>query len=170
MYICVSRPRWDNIFCDGKENVKFYQCTNDTCSALYIIVYCPVLYLNSTTSINERLYKPFRAILYWQGWVPWWRHQMETFSALLAICAGNLPSNSTSKLRFTGLYKGNSPVTGEFPHKGPVTWKLFPFQTSSWLTYFVLVKLSTKVLSFMGNILSTPDTIASVLFILENQG
>ena len=30
----------------------------------------------------------------------WWRHQMETFSALLAICAGN------------------SPVTGEFPHKG----------------------------------------------------
>ena len=30
----------------------------------------------------------------------WWRHQMETFSASLAICAGN------------------SPVTGEFPHKG----------------------------------------------------
>ena len=30
----------------------------------------------------------------------WWRHQMETFSALLALCAGN------------------SPVTGEFPHKG----------------------------------------------------
>ena len=30
----------------------------------------------------------------------WWRHQMETFSALLALC------------------EGNSPVTGEFPHKG----------------------------------------------------
>ena len=30
---------------------------------------------------------------------PWWRHQMETFSALLAICAGN------------------SPVPSEFPHK-----------------------------------------------------
>ena len=30
----------------------------------------------------------------------WWRHQMETFSALLAICAGN------------------SPVPDEFPHKG----------------------------------------------------
>ena len=29
--------------------------------------------------------------------VPWWRHQMETFSALLALCAGN------------------SPVSGEFP-------------------------------------------------------
>ena len=34
---------------------------------------------------------------------PWWRHQMETFSALLAICAGN------------------SPVPGEFPAQRPVT-------------------------------------------------
>ena len=34
---------------------------------------------------------------------PWWRHQMETFSALLAICAGN------------------SPVTGELPTQRPVT-------------------------------------------------
>ena len=34
---------------------------------------------------------------------PWWRHQMKTFSALLAICAGN------------------SPVTGEFPAQRPVT-------------------------------------------------
>ena len=33
----------------------------------------------------------------------WWRHQMETFSALLALCAGN------------------SPVLGEFPAQWPVT-------------------------------------------------
>ena len=33
----------------------------------------------------------------------WWRHQMETFSALLAICAGN------------------SPVPGESPSQRPVT-------------------------------------------------
>ena len=33
----------------------------------------------------------------------WWRHQIETFSALLALCAGN------------------SPVTGEFPSQTPVT-------------------------------------------------
>ena len=32
----------------------------------------------------------------------WWRHQMETFSALLALCAGN------------------SPVSGEFPAQRPV--------------------------------------------------
>ena len=35
--------------------------------------------------------------------VPWWRHQNETFSALLALCAGN------------------SPVPGEFPTQRPVT-------------------------------------------------
>ena len=33
----------------------------------------------------------------------WWRHHMETFSALLAVCAGN------------------SPVPGEFPSQRPVT-------------------------------------------------
>ena len=33
----------------------------------------------------------------------WWRHQMETFSALLAICAGH------------------SPVIGEFPAQRPLT-------------------------------------------------
>ena len=40
----------------------------------------------------------------------WWRHQMETFSALLAICAGNSPGTA-----------GNSPVPGEFPAQRPVT-------------------------------------------------
>ena len=35
--------------------------------------------------------------------LPWWRHQMETFSALLAICARN------------------SPVPGDFPAQRPVT-------------------------------------------------
>ena len=35
--------------------------------------------------------------------IPWWLHQMETFSALLAICSGN------------------SPVTGEFPEQRSVT-------------------------------------------------
>ena len=37
------------------------------------------------------------------GITPWWRHQMETFSALLPIC------------------EGNTPVTGEFPAQRPVT-------------------------------------------------
>ena len=36
-------------------------------------------------------------------------------------------SKKTSKLLVTGLREGNSPVTGEFPHKGPVARKKFPF-------------------------------------------
>ena len=41
--------------------------------------------------------------LFATGHIAWWRHQMETFSALLAVCAGN------------------SPVPGEFPSQRPVT-------------------------------------------------
>ena len=36
-------------------------------------------------------------------------------------------SNKTSKLRVTGLCAENSPVTGEFPHKWPVTQKMVQF-------------------------------------------
>ena len=36
-------------------------------------------------------------------------------------------SKKTSKLCVTGLNAGNSPVTGEFLHKWPVTRKMFPF-------------------------------------------
>ena len=36
--------------------------------------------------------------------LPWWRHQMETFSALLALCAGNTPGpvNSPHKSQWRG--------------------------------------------------------------------
>ena len=40
---------------------------------------------------------------------PWWRHQMETFFSLLAICAGN------------------SPVPGEVPTQRPVTRSFYVF-------------------------------------------
>ena len=47
-------------------------------------------------------------------WSPRWRHQMETFSALLALCAGNSP--------VTGEFPAQRPVlTGEFPAQRPVT-------------------------------------------------
>ena len=41
----------------------------------------------------------------------------------------------TSKLRVTGLFAGNSPVTDEFP-AWPVTWKMFPFDDFIVLTIF----------------------------------
>ena len=51
--------------------------------------------------------------------ITWWRHQMETFSALLAICVGN------------------SPVTGEFPSQRPVTRSFdvfFDLRLNEWLS------------------------------------
>ena len=45
----------------------------------------------------------------------WWRHQMETFSALLTLCAGN------------------SPVTGEFPSQRPLLFeKIQEFTCHRW--------------------------------------
>ena len=49
----------------------------------------------------------------------WWRHQMETFSALLALCAGN------------------SPVPGELPSQRPVTRRfdvVFDIRLNKWLS------------------------------------
>ena len=69
----------------------------------------------------------------------WWRHQMETFSALLAICAGNSPVSGEFPTQrpvtrsfdvffdvrlIQRLSKHRSPVNS---HKWPVTRKMFPF-------------------------------------------
>ena len=65
-------------------------CSKRLCHCIYdifMIVTSPVVF---PVGISDGLYS-------------WWRHQMETFSALLAPCAGN------------------SPVTGEFPAPRPVT-------------------------------------------------
>ena len=50
---------------------------------------------------------------------PWWHHQMETFSALLALCVRN------------------SSVTGEFPSQRPVTQSFdvfFDLRLNKWLS------------------------------------
>ena len=49
----------------------------------------------------------------------WWRHQMETFSALLSICAGN------------------SPVTGEFLTQRPVTRRFDVSLICAWINGWV---------------------------------
>ena len=55
--------------------------------------------LNLTTTFSHYKKNPIT----FEQECTWWRHQMETFSALLAICARN------------------SPVPGEFPAQRPVT-------------------------------------------------
>ena len=76
---------------------KVYRCQTTTKRYKARIV-CRVFGMYCILSFNE------------DHWAcPWWRYQMETFSALLAICAGN------------------SPVTGEFPAQRPVTRTLMFF-------------------------------------------
>ena len=59
-------------------------------------LYCDSFFCSNWCTIDLSVY-----IIYAHN--SWWRHQMETFSALLAFGAGN------------------SPVTGEFPAQRPVT-------------------------------------------------
>ena len=49
----------------------------------------------------------------------WWRHQMEIFSASLSLCTGN------------------SPMTGEFPHKGQLRGALMFSLISAWINGWV---------------------------------
>ena len=73
-------------------------------------IYIDCKYLTVIHSLSEEYIArrtkygiPSGSFLMYQLWFSWWRHQMETFSASLALCVGN------------------SPVTGEFPTQMPVT-------------------------------------------------
>ena len=79
-----------------------------TIAAVYVISWC-IDILDRVITVPE-----------WnENHTSWWRHQMETFSDLLAICAGN------------------SPITGEFPSQRPVTgvltFSLICAWTNSWV-------------------------------------
>ena len=77
----------------------------------------------------------------------WWRHQMETFSALLAICAGNSP------------VPVNSPHKGQW--RGALMFSLICTSIKGWVNnreagelrrhsahYDVIVMLSTNIMIF----------------------
>ena len=58
----------------------------------------------------------------WNEGMTWWRHQMETFSALLALCF---------------VRDGNPPVTGGFPSQRPVTRSFDVFFDLPWTNGWV---------------------------------
>ena len=78
--------KWRNGVCRFNQKEDIFKC--QTCCWRTCAV--KLTQLNSMHALYMRL-------------SAWWRHQMETVSALLVICAGN------------------SPVTGEFPAQRPVT-------------------------------------------------
>ena len=112
--VCVnilntSSIRWYNT---TRIFLEFTFMTNGTLQVQGMLT-C-ILYCNSSTNEYVHL-KQYFALLIWyafriyltlklkQATSPWWRHPMETFSALLSIC------------------EGNSPVTGEFLAQRPAT-------------------------------------------------
>ena len=73
-------------------------------------------------------------VLQWTGLRPLqWRHNERDGVSnqrrldCLHNCLFGRRSKKTSKLRVTGLCEGNPSVTGDSPHKGTVTRKVFPF-------------------------------------------
>ena len=75
---------------------------SSVCNISALIFLTPVLWFVMMTYVSK-VHLFASATMYQLMGFPWWRHQMETFSALLALCAGN------------------SPVTGSIPAQRPVT-------------------------------------------------
>ena len=100
--------------CEGVVHPKYYiKCSPScvfcglfTCLPLFFTVVSLVLGQSYDFLIDLRL--PWCQLSKYEGYIykvyPWWRHQMETFSALLALCAGIHRSsvNSPHKVQWRG--------------------------------------------------------------------
>ena len=123
-YICVKT------FCTAKMSLKNKICLYDYC-------YTFRPHWTSYMSIGSfiRIYilvqdNPVQSLIYRS--LPWRHNGRDRVSnhqphdcLLSRLSLGR--SKKTSKLRVTGLCAGDLPMTGEFPHKWPVTRKMFPF-------------------------------------------
>ena len=118
-----KHPKWSEVLVTLSYELSFLSITVTRVSCqrvllrrghvgqFYYIVYSGSVFVNvQDTRADGQVFHKTQAILT-KGdafgvrliHTAWWRHQMETFSAILALCAGN------------------SPVTGEFPTQRPVT-------------------------------------------------
>ena len=86
----------------------------------------------------------------------WWRHQMETFSALLALCVGNspVPVNSPHKGRWRGALMFSLICFNKQLGKKPWGWWFETPSWSLWRHYNV-----ETVQSFMPSLRSPSDLI-----------
>ena len=77
--------------------------------------------------------------------------EMENFNylshSISIVCSAQFRhrSKKTSKLCITGLCEGNPPARGS-PHKGPVMWKMFPFDNVIMCTW-TITRIPTKPLN-----------------------
>ena len=115
------------------QQKKMWECVGVRRSALKdsqvrlecaLLTHCYALQTHFSTAREAHKHQKNNDNEMYTSWMPlllhpWWRHQMETFSALLAICAGN------------------SPVPGEFPAQWPVTRALMFSLICAWINGWV---------------------------------
>ena len=87
------------IFCTWENESTIYMSVSIHIALLYSILTAPA----DDLAQNDFGHQQTDTMPTTKWDISWWRNQMETFSALLAFCAGN------------------SPVSGEFPAQRPVT-------------------------------------------------
>ena len=85
--------------------------------SIYIDGYDTALILNLTCAFLDKVLHYNDVIM----------SAMTSLTIVYSTVYSGIDKKNTSKLRVIGLCEGNSPVTGEFPTKGPVTRKMFPF-------------------------------------------
>ena len=82
------------------SSYKSMQCLfgSTNCQAIYSVF----VLIHADEMLMRKNILPHR----WSTNSKWWRHQMETFSALLALCAGNspVPVNSPHKGQWRGTF------------------------------------------------------------------
>ena len=90
--------RWIPFTKTSDAELWCFRLMTSSCNDHFLQVFYRAMTINATAYIatNNTM----------QKW-PWWRHQIEIFFALLALC------------------EGNPPVTGGFPSQRPVTRSLF---------------------------------------------
>ena len=74
---------------------SFYVCKFHPGWCVCIVSTTVYSFVNSCELFSHILHSSWLFTWYWQ--IAWWRHQMETFSALLANCAGNSPVSKCHK-------------------------------------------------------------------------
>ena len=66
--------------------------------------------------------------------------QITSFTFVYSTIYSGIDQRKHQKLCITGLFTGNSRVTGEFPAQGPKMQKMFPFDDVIMLIYDIVVK------------------------------
>ena len=136
-------PNWVECDCSGEQE----------CQEIIITVVHPQLkrhaQLNLASLVSPHWFQPIwksrkHCVSWWWWWQSWWRHQLKSFSALLALCAGN------------------SQVIGEFPSQRPVTrmFSLICAWTNCWINHRDTGDLRRRRVHYDTTIMSHPSVLS----------